>query len=104
MYQRAPLRPDESARAELNFVPYVAQALAAHGRFRVSADSPDMVELFQRVARRVGDQLGHPVVSVANGREIVITFGVEEDGELNGPANRSILPGITGGRGPRQGY
>ena len=103
-YQRAPLRPDEAARAELNFTPYVAEALTAHGRFRVSADSPDMVELFQRVARRVGDQLGHPVVSVANGREIVITFGVEEDGELNGPANRSILPGITGGRDPRQGY
>jgi hypothetical protein len=100
-HQRAPLRPDESARAELNFAPYVAQALAAHGRFRVSADSPDMVELFQRVARRVGDQLGRPVVSVANGREITITFAresdVEGDGELNGPGNRSIPPGTTGG-------
>ena len=82
-YQRVPLRPDESARAELNFVPYVAQALAAHGRFRVSADSPDMVELFQRVARRVGDQLGRPVVSVANGREITITFAREEDSGLS---------------------
>src|SRR5580704_2308436 len=90
-YQRAPLRPDESARAELNFVPYVAQALTAHGRFRVSADSPDMVGLFQRVARRVGDQLGRPVVSVANGREITITFGREEDPGLAGAAAR-VLP------------
>jgi hypothetical protein len=83
-YQRAPLRPDEAARAELNFVPYVAQALTAHGRFRVSADTPDMVELFQRVARRVGDQLGRPVVSVANGREITITFAPGDDVQLTG--------------------
>ena len=48
------------------------------GRFRVSADTPEMMELFQRVARRVGDMLRQPVVSYANGREIVITFGQEE--------------------------
>jgi hypothetical protein len=80
--QRAPLSTDEAARAELNFAPYVAQALAAHGRFRVSADTPDMVELFQRVARRAGDSLGRPVVSVANGREITITFAREDDAQL----------------------
>jgi hypothetical protein len=28
-----------------------------------------MVELFQKVARRVGDMLRRPVVSYANGRE-----------------------------------
>ena len=38
--QRTPLSADEQTRAELNFVPYVAQTLAAHGRFRVSADTP----------------------------------------------------------------
>ena len=31
-----------------------------------------------RVARRVSDMLQRPVVSYANGREIVITFGQEE--------------------------
>ena len=86
-YQRTPLSAEEQTRAELNFVPYVAQTLAAHGRFRV----PDRVGLFQRVARRVGDQLGRPVVSVANGREITITFGREEDPGLTGTAAR-VLP------------
>jgi hypothetical protein len=77
-YQRTPLTADEQARAELNFVPYVAEHLAAHGRFRVTADTPELVDLFQRVTRRVGDQLGRPVVSVAHGRDIVITFGHED--------------------------
>ena len=75
--QRTPLSADEKARAEANFVPYVAEALVAKGRFRVTADSPEMVELFQRVARRAGDVLRRLVVSYANGREIVITFGHE---------------------------
>jgi hypothetical protein len=82
--QRLPLSPDESVRAEVNFSPYVAQALADRGRFRVSADTPEMVELFQKVARRVGDMLGRPVVSYANGREIVITFGQEAPPGLTG--------------------
>ncbi len=75
--QSTPLSADEKTRAEANFSPYVAQALAAKGRFRVSADTPEMVELFQRVARRVSDMLRRPVVSYANGREIVIAFGQE---------------------------
>ena len=76
--QRVPLSADEKARAEVSFSPYVAEALVARGRFRVSADTPEMVELFQKVAHRVGDTLRRPVVSYANGREIVITFGQEE--------------------------
>jgi hypothetical protein len=76
-FQRTPLSADEAARAEANFLPYVTQALAAKGRFRVTADSPEMVELFQKVARRAGDLLARPVVSYANGREITITFGQE---------------------------
>jgi hypothetical protein len=80
--ERIPLSADEKARAEVNFVPYVAQALAAKGRFRVSADTPEMVELFQKVARRVGDMLRRPVVSYANGREILIAFGQEEPPDL----------------------
>jgi hypothetical protein len=83
--QRTPLSADEGARAEANFLPYVAEALVARGRFRVTADSPEMVELFQKVARRAGDVLRRPVVSYANGREIVITFG-HEASVLNGPA------------------
>ncbi len=87
--QRIPLSAAEKARAEVNFSSYVAQALVARGRFRVSADTPEMVELFQRVARRVGDTLRRPVVSYANGREIVITFG---QGEPPGLAGQRVLP------------
>jgi len=79
--RRTPLSADEKARGEANFVPYVAQALVAKGRFRVTADAPELVELFQKVARTVSDVLQRPVVSYANGRDIVITFG-HEDAEL----------------------
>ncbi|MGV9779325.1 hypothetical protein [Streptosporangium sp. NPDC003464] len=82
--RHTPLSPEERVRAEANFVPLVAQRLAADGRFRVSADTPEMAELFQAVARRVGDLLGRPVVSYANGRYIVITFGQEEAPGLAG--------------------
>jgi hypothetical protein len=77
-YRRTPLSADEKARGEANFSPLVAQQLVANGRFRVSADTLEMVELFQGVARRVGEMLQRPVVSYANGRHIVITFGQEE--------------------------
>ena len=77
-YRRTPLSAEEKARGEANFAPFVAQMLVASGRFRVSADTPDQVELFQGVARRVSDMLKRPVVSYANGRDIVITFGQEE--------------------------
>ncbi|HLU72362.1 MAG TPA: hypothetical protein VKZ82_09280 [Nonomuraea sp.] len=72
--RRTPLDGDERARAEANFVPLVAEQLTATGRFRVSADTPELVEIFQEVARRVGEQLRRPVVSYANGRYLVITF------------------------------
>jgi hypothetical protein len=88
--QRTPLSPEEKNRAEVNFAPYVAQMLVSRGRFRVSADTPEMMEVFQRVARRVGDMLRQPVVSYANGREIVITFGQEEAHGLTGQGTRSI--------------
>ena len=77
-YRRTPLSAEEKARGEANFAPYVAGMLVAIGWFRVSADTPDQVELFQGVARRVSEVLQRPVVSYANGREIVITFGQEE--------------------------
>ncbi|MDQ2875403.1 MAG: hypothetical protein M3Y33_11675 [Actinomycetota bacterium] len=88
--QRAPLSAEEKNQAEVNFAPYVAQTLVSKGRFRVSADTPEMVELFQRVARRVGDMLRRPVVSYANGREIVITFGQKEAHGLTGQGAHSI--------------
>ncbi|WP_327590744.1 hypothetical protein OHA25_29785 [Nonomuraea sp. NBC_00507] len=82
--RRTPLSAEEKVRAEANFSTLVAEQLLANGRFRVSADTPEMVELFQGVARRVGDILGRPVVSYANGRYIVITFGQEEAPVLTG--------------------
>jgi hypothetical protein len=88
--QRTPLSPEEKNRAEGNFAPYVAEMLVSRGRFRVSADTPEMMELFQRVARRVGDMLRQPVVSYANGREIVITFGREEAHGLTGQGTRPV--------------
>jgi hypothetical protein len=87
-YRRTPLSAEEKARGETNFAPLVAEALAARGRFRVSADTPDQVELFQAVARRVSETLQRPVVSYANGREIVITFGREEAPGLTDRADR----------------
>lgn len=93
--RRTPLSTEENARAEANFVPLVAEHLVTQGRFRVSADTPELVDLFQRVARRVGDTLQRPVVSYANGRYIVITFG---QGEV--PLSGSISaqePTATGG-------
>ena len=87
-YRRTPLSAEENLRAEANFVPYVVQMLAASGRCRVTADTPDQVELFQAVARRVSELLQQPVVSYANGREIVITFGRQE---APGVAGRSTL-------------
>ncbi|WP_433373042.1 hypothetical protein [Streptosporangium sp. CA-115845] len=83
-YRRTPLSVEERVRSEANFASLVAQQLVANGRFRVSADTPEMVELFQAVARRVGEMLGRPVVSYANGRYMVITFGQEE--ALTSPA------------------
>ncbi|MCG5211925.1 hypothetical protein [Streptosporangium sp. KLBMP 9127] len=88
--RRTPLSTDERVRAEANFVPLVAEHLAASGRFRVSADTPEMVELFQGVARRVGDVLQRPVVSLANGRYIVITFGQEEAAGVTDLGVRSV--------------
>src|ERR1700740_2814483 len=88
-YQRTPLSAEEKARGEANFAPYVAEALVARGRFRVTADSPEMVELFQKVARRVSDMLRRPVVSYANGRDIVITLSPEAS-DLSGRAARAV--------------
>jgi hypothetical protein len=50
-YRRTPLSAEEKAWGEVNFAPLVARMLVASGRFRVSADTPDQVELFQGVAR-----------------------------------------------------
>ncbi|HEX4255430.1 MAG TPA: hypothetical protein VH089_10100 [Streptosporangiaceae bacterium] len=89
-YEPAPLSAEERARAEAAFVPYVTELLATQGRFRTSVDRPEMVDLFQRVARRAGQQLGRPVVSVSNGREITITFGVEADAVGPGGESRPL--------------
>lgn len=83
--RRTPLDAEERARAEETFSALVARHLVAEGGFRVSADTPETVDLFQHVAPRVGDMLGRPVVSYANGRYIVIAFAREE------------APGLTSG-------
>jgi hypothetical protein len=82
--RRTPLTAEEKIRSEANFTPLVAEQLVANGRFRVSADTPELVELFQAVAHRVGEMLQRPVVSYANGRYIVITFAQEETPDLTG--------------------
>jgi hypothetical protein len=97
-YRRSPLSAEERARGEANLAPLVAQMLVARGRFRVSADTPDQVELFQGVARRVSDMLGRSVVSYANGREIVVTFG---PGEAPALALRLLNSGDDAKRVPR---
>ncbi|MER5324906.1 hypothetical protein [Streptosporangium roseum] len=86
-YRRTPLSAEEKDRSEANLAPFVARQLVAGGRFRVSADTPEMVDLFQAVARRVGEMLQRPVVSYANGRYMVITFGQEE-----APASPAEMP------------
>ncbi|MEV4890984.1 hypothetical protein AB0K48_16495 [Nonomuraea sp. NPDC055795] len=73
-FRQTPFTADEMARSEANFSPFVAQQLISHGHFRVAADNPDLVELFQNVARRVSDMLGQRVVSYSNGRYLIITF------------------------------
>ena len=77
--RRTPLNADERARSEAAFAPLVAEHLATSGRFRISADTPELVELFQAVARRVGETLQRPVASYSNGRYMVITFSQEGD-------------------------
>jgi hypothetical protein len=77
-FRRTPLSAEEKIRGVAAFTSLVAEHLTAEGRFRVTADTPEMVELFQNAARGAGDLLGRPVVSYANGRYIVITFGREE--------------------------
>jgi hypothetical protein len=86
---RTPLSEEEQAQGETNFAPYVAEVLLTKGRFRVT-DTPEMVELFQQVARRVSDILRRPVVSYANGRDIVVTFSQEESHGVTGRGARSI--------------
>ncbi len=76
-FRRTPLTADERARSEIAFSQLVAEHLVTQGRFRISADSPEMVDLWQTVARRVGETLRRPVASYANGRDIVITFAQE---------------------------
>ena len=66
----------------------------------MSADTPDQVELFQGVARRVSDMLRRPVVSYANGRDIVVTFGQEEAPALALCAARPGFPREREGRLP----
>ena len=97
-YRRTPLSAEEKARGEANFAPIVTQVLATRGRFRVSADTPDDVELFQGVARRVSEMLQRPVVSYANGREIVITFGQEQAAAPDLPAGSGEAAMMTKSR------
>jgi hypothetical protein len=55
----------------------------------VTADTPEMVDMFQKVARRLGDMFRRPVVSYANGKDIVITFGHEDAPGLTDRGARS---------------
>lgn len=77
-YRRTLLSTEEKAWGGTNLASFVAQVLVARGQLRMSAATPDQVELFRGVARRVSDLRQRPVFSHANGREIVITFGQQE--------------------------
>ncbi|MBV9795770.1 MAG: hypothetical protein JO016_17730 [Actinobacteria bacterium] len=92
-FQPTPLTAEERARAEVSLVPYVTEALTAQGRWRASDGRPELTELYQQVARRVGERLRRPVISYSDGRETVITFGVEADAELDRSAPRR--PAVT---------
>jgi hypothetical protein len=46
-YRRTPPSAEEKIRGEANLAPFVTRMLVARGRFRVSADTPDQVELFR---------------------------------------------------------
>ncbi|MEV4457307.1 hypothetical protein [Microbispora sp. NPDC049633] len=72
--RRTPLDAEERVRGEANFSLLVAEHLMTKGRFRITADSPEMVDLWQTAARMAGERLQRPVVSYADGRDIVITF------------------------------
>lgn len=87
--RRTPLTADKRARSEVAFTSLVAEHLTAGGPFRVSADTPEMAEPFQTVARRAGDLLQRPLVSYADGRYIVITFG-QEAPHLTGQEARTV--------------
>jgi hypothetical protein len=89
-FRRTPLNADEKVSAEVNFVPYVAQALVAEGRFEVTADTLELVELFQNVARRVGSLLQRRVVTYANGEVVVITRDPQEPSDLVGQGGLSV--------------
>lgn len=89
-YRHTPLSDEEMARGEANLAPFVARMLAARGRFTVTADTPDQVELFQKVTRRVSDLLQRPVTSYANGMDIVITLGQESPATIAPHADGSI--------------
>ncbi|TKK89109.1 hypothetical protein FDA94_11420 [Herbidospora galbida] len=94
MSARTPLTPEEKLRAEANFVPLVAEHLTTSGRFRIGADTPELVEMFQNAARGAGELLGRPVVSYANGRYMVITFAESAELSDDQAAGRpEVLPG-----------
>jgi len=77
-----PLSADERLRGVLNFAPYVAETLVTRGWFRVTADSPERMELFQAVGRRVGEMLRREVVGYVDGDQILLAFRPEEPSAL----------------------
>ncbi|GAA3231930.1 hypothetical protein [Actinocorallia longicatena] len=66
------LTPEEEARFVREMIPMVSETVRAGRRFRISADTPDLVRMFQAVTSGVSDVLGHPVRGYGNGREFFI--------------------------------
>lgn len=73
-----PLSPEEQARFVREMAVIVSRRLAAGERFRITADTPESIRLFQEVTSRVAEVLGRPVTGYGNGREFFIAVGHSE--------------------------
>ncbi|GAB3673376.1 hypothetical protein GCM10027589_43160 [Actinocorallia lasiicapitis] len=73
-----PLTPEEEFRFQREMAVLVVQKLTEGGRFRISADTPDLIRMFQNVTSLAAELMGQPVYGYGNGREYFITLAPQE--------------------------